>query len=39
MLAFTEENWAKLRLLFATAMAEPKLQSTFAELSLIYGEL
>jgi hypothetical protein len=39
MLAFTEENWTKLRFLFATAMAEPKLQSTFAELSLIYGEL
>jgi hypothetical protein len=38
-LGFTEESWAQLKQLFATAMAEPTLQAIFSELSLIYGEL
>jgi hypothetical protein len=38
-LGFDEENWNKLKDLLARAMAEPKLQAIFSELSLIYGEL
>jgi len=38
-LGFSEENWDKLKDLLAAAMAEPKLQVIFSELSLIYGEL
>ena len=39
MLGFNDENWQKLRTLVFTAMAQPELQTIFAELSLIYGEL
>jgi hypothetical protein len=38
-LGFNEENWQKLKTLFFTGMAQAELETIFAELSLIYGEL
>ena len=39
VLGFNEDNWQKLKNLYFTAMAQPELETIFAELSLIYGEL
>jgi hypothetical protein len=39
ILGFNEENWQKLKTLYFAAMAQPELETVFAELSLIYGEL
>jgi hypothetical protein len=38
-MGFSSEEWQCLRELFAKAMASPRLQRFFEELSLVYGEL
>lgn len=36
---FTEAEWYRLKDVISYGLADPRLQSTLAELSLVYGEI
>jgi hypothetical protein len=38
-LTFTEDEWKTLKAVFATALAEAKVQNALSELAMVYGEL